>query len=589
MNKQRLVILFSLLLLIASSCVHPEPGVPPTSSIATPTTAVEPTPEIKEKHCPELLGTKEVVTDRYWLKCQVIVTGVKSEIEQVLRETELDKILKPIIQLELGQYAANDRFQGQYYEQLKQRLNRAPADPKQLRELTSILYSFTEDVAVEKVVRAINAQLYKPKAEQKSLFVFADPNYLTAPTGYSKCTSIGSLGPNVIGHGPFGQPGVANAADFTTQWAFTTLTQGAASISDVVGAESGANVLVAIFDTSPFTQEVTAPDTVTPVSIGWAQPGFTMSVIHPTLITSGLGSVVTPTVGATQHGLFSAGLIHAVASASPIRLIRVLEDNGCGDVADLGVALWGLLDELIAQNQPAVLNLSLGIYCPADCGQILIPETCPPSDKACLEEARELWFLVLPTLLAPLANTFVVAASGNDSWDEFESGAPPNEPEKPAAYDFVLGVAGSTKQDTRACYSNLAVVNDDIAAPSGDGGSAVITETQSNGTVVLQNHTCAPVADTCADPACEFGLVSTVQQTFTTTGYAYWSGTSFAAPLVSGAAAVCLNQGKTAAQVLQALRSTARPSQILPTAVDHDSLGSGILDLVSLMKDCQAK
>lgn len=588
MDKQRLVILLSLLLLIVAGCINPNPVGPPTSPVLTPTVAVEPTPEIKEKHCPELLGTTEVVTDRYWLKCQVIVTGIKSEIEQVLRQTELDNILQPIINLELGRYAANDRYQGQYYEQLKRWLKRTPADPKQLSELSSILYGFTKDVPVEEVVRRINAQLYKPNTEQGALFVFADPNYLTQPTGDSKCTSIGSLGPNVIGHGPFGQPGTADATAFAGQWAFDTLTQGS-SISDVVGAESGANVLVAIFDTSPFTQEVTAPDTLTPVSINWAQPSFTMSVIHPTLVGSGLGTVVTPTIGATQHGLFSAGLIHAIAVASPIRLIRVLEDNGCGDVADLGVALWNLLDELIAQNQAAVLNLSLGIYCPEDCGKILIPETCALDGTACLDAARELVFLALPTLFAPLSNAFVVAASGNDSWDEFESGMPPNEPEKPAAYDFVLGVAGSTKQDTRACYSNLAVVNDDIAAPSGDGGAAVVPETQSDGTVINQSHTCAPVADTCSGSACEHGLISTVQQSFKSTGYAYWSGTSFATPLVSGAAAVCLSNGKSGEQVLQALRSTARPSQIPPTAVDHDSLGSGILDLPALMKVCQAK
>jgi hypothetical protein len=119
----------------------------------------------------------------------------------------------------------------------------------------------------------------------------------------------------------------------------------------------------------------------------------------------------------------------------------------------------------------------------------------------------------------------IVAAAGNDSW-----GAPQPEPAQvPASYDFVTGVQASNVGRGRACFSNQG----DVAAPG------------------------------CA-------LISLVNEP----GYRLWSGSSFATPLVSGAAALILEQhtGQISARaVANRIKTGACPSPdgTLPNGILH--------------------
>jgi subtilisin family serine protease len=66
------------------------------------------------------------------------------------------------------------------------------------------------------------------------------------------------------------------------------------------------------------------------------------------------------------------------------------------------------------------------------------------------------------------------------------------------------------------------------------------------------------------------------------TSWARWSGTSFAAPLVAGGAALLLERypGLAPAQVKDVLQATAQPYPVAPTP--PDTMGTGVLDLAAL-------
>jgi subtilisin family serine protease len=234
----------------------------------------------------------------------------------------------------------------------------------------------------------------------------------------------------------------------------------------------------------------------------------------------------------SSHGLFVAGLAYAVAPDSDLSLIRVLEEDGCGTLYHIVEGIDAFMDESRAKKQDlhsTVINLSFGLHRPS-------PELnfALPSNIGTLER-------VLQGAISE--GVTIVAAAGNDSYE-----GPPNpvrEMELPAGYEYVIGVAASSIDRGRGCFSNKG----DIAAPGGNG---------------VQSGT-----DPCAIPACsddpEPCLISLVYGP--PAGYAYWVGTSFAAPLVSGQRAL----------LLQATPSVGLESAVCPAATPT-SLPNGIIN-----------
>jgi subtilisin family serine protease len=137
----------------------------------------------------------------------------------------------------------------------------------------------------------------------------------------------------------------------------------------------------------------------------------------------------------------------------------------------------------------------------------------------------------------------IVAAVGNDGCLK-EGGA--NETQYPAAYPHVIGVAASNKSGGIACYSNQGP-EVDLAAP----GTAVAVATARGSR-----------PDTYESP----------------TGYGSATGTSFAAPIVSGAAALITAMHRTwnADDVRAALQSSA--TNVGARGWDQRS-GAGLLNL----------
>ncbi len=304
---------------------------------------------------------------------------------------------------------------------------------------------------------------------------------------------------------------------FYSQWAFSQ--RGLqARVGPDAPANAGKGVRVGIFDTSPF-----------PVTFSHADfdldPDLHLTLTHP--IPGGMIGGCGPGPAA-DHGLFIAGLIHALAPHRDIRLIRVLDDAAQGLMSILLGALQDFIRDTAHESelQGAVINLSLGLTASSE------DATAEPTSLRLLLDVADALGMV------------VVAAAGNDSAPT--PGSRP--PQIPAAWDTVIGVAACNYDRKLACFSNAG----DILAPGGGGLMPA----------------CLPGLNRCRGTDCRYALISL--STASWTGFSYGVGSSYAAPLVSGMAARLLSHDGPApgAQI--------RPKILAQTAGDGIASGQGI-------------
>jgi len=325
--------------------------------------------------------------------------------------------------------------------------------------------------------------------------------------------------PFEVGGSSGGWGGEAQPAIFWQQWAFRQIDLQADGSGR--GKLTGDGVTVAVFDTSPFQPGVRPPRLPEPINLKLAFPPMA-NELAPAPVPSASGVMTNP-ITVADHGLFAAGLVYAVAPQSEIHLVRVLNDYGCGDLWTLNNAInqWTAQQTKGERLDKVVLNLSLGVHQPRDFARANWPAEIVSLDEA-LRNARG-------------RGAVIVAASGNDSYD---SGVA-RPMQLPADWDYVIGVAASNQDPDFACYSNLG----DVLAPGADGGP-------------WEDGKCRPIAHTCKpdQAGCPFGLVSLA--TTTKTGYRFWVGTSFAAPVVSGQAALLLSGGLAADRAPTCIQGT---------------------------------
>jgi len=487
----------------------------------------------------------EKASNDIFMDNQIIITGPQASVQAIVSNPQLKLGLTLLEDCDLGYLGERSAPQPATLptaNQVKEPTNTLFANPAltedQRNSLVLRLYQTDGSRLVEDVIRDINrighGDLEHPQ------YVYADPNYLTDPLQNGSCGN-----PFSGGGSPFSGGGSAYAGyyptppapalsvnDFLHQWAFldTTAMPGGIALPATFGSSSSDKANVAVFDTSPWSQTtlnitVSLPDNST----------FDLEVTNEVQTTVVVNN--PPTYNISDHGLFVAGLIHAIAPESKLHLIRVLNDDGCGDLMTIATAIHHYISQMsAARTQPnlknVVMNFSLGVHVPDQEYRDRNP------DVKWNELDDELASLKEAIGNANDLGAIIVAAAGNDS----AGLSAPAEPELPAGYEHVLAVAANNDQGQWSCYSNAG----DLSAPGGDGGAGENPDGSPN--------PCVPRASSWNNPAdcsltkslaiyeCKYGVISLSRKAGTnSTEYIYWVGTSFASPLVSGLAAQALD------------------------------------------------
>jgi hypothetical protein len=520
-NRWYVTLVLCLTLLLAGMVSGCEPSPPPTE---TPEVVTDTLEEIRQAcQAQSERGRKEQSVipeglkyppyqDLLYIKDQVIVTGPQEDVSAVIEI--LDLALERLDKVDLG---AQD----------------------QSKQVAIQLHQISDGKSVEQVTCEIN-ELRETKPE---LAVFADPNYHTSPAGGwtgggSSWTQNGEWAKAPLGGGLAEAP----SGQFLTQWAFGTDGIGLfdSNGNRLVTRMGREEIRIGIFDTSPFTEVAVGEERVIPfqdlmrgVNLKPSAEEAPLTVWHPVELTPapdcpGVNRRTGTSLegqNISNHGLFVAGLAHAVAPSSEIYLVRVLENDGCGGLFAIYKGIEIFKDKMRNEDgtlDGTVINLSLGIHEPPNPSRFGLPE-----EVTSLEHMLE---------MAVEEGAIVVAAAGNDSFDKLPPG-PPSQMEIPAQYPFVIGVAASNVESGRGCFSNMG----DMGAPGGDGE-------------LVEKTPCA-LPDCLKTP--DLCLISLAQGS--STGYAYWVGTSFSTPLVSGLASLLLNAGVPPTDVFGALQAGATP------------------------------
>ncbi len=495
-------------------------------------------------------GLRKFKPRQNFIDRQVIITGKPAEIDSIVGKVKQTLSTIPDIDIDAD-----------------------PWDSIVLNDDMEIrLYDIGPDES-ESAVWKVVEEIYSQAAADK-IIVFADPNFITRD--YANGQSGGVAG------GSGGNTGGEAAGEaFRNHWAFKE--QNGVDKNNVISwgislesdegrpTQEGAGVNIVILDTVDQriisdVDKLADPDyaqdlgNVQPVEISRRDAEVTqtgrwtvdeLAALNTLRLGFAAVSLTTPMEivderlgvdahDVREHGVFVAGLAQRVAPQAELYLARVLDDHGHGDLFSLLQALHDLSGQLASTDM--VLNLSLGAAVSVDAMiragvwdavrdlYIATHENVTGTMMDLLDDLLKK-YLYIPSLRMLVkrlhdAGVVIIAAAGNESANTY--GHRPSQ--IPARYPEVIGVAASGKNGLISCFSNEG----DVQAP---GGSA----TGPGCDMRNLGQFCECQGD-CRD----YALISIVpRDSDNHSGFAYWRGTSFAAPMVSGLAALIIEKHKT--------------------------------------------
>jgi subtilisin family serine protease len=412
------------------------------------------------------------------------------------------------------------------------------------------------------------------EATKANKIAFADPNFVTGDPG----PGSGGGGSGGVGGGPGGPiGGRATRLDFIGNWAFKPFH--GIFLEDGQGRRltefTGQGIYVYIFDSvdrrleygiNRPEEDAQYPKERGPVQLPRGLPKeLEMYLSSPSARYNQDKSARVVQIQSPddlhdvdEHGVYVAGLIHRVAPDCQLHLVDVLNRRGQGELFGLLRALFLVAKrgaETVTKKTPSplnnvVINLSLGASVAENAAKISrFPEALRDLRKKLNETGAANTNQALFRILEDMVNDYhyvgslrlitkilgelgamIVAASGNDSAKEVGN----LRSQIPGRYPEVISVAASTSKGEKANFSN----HGNLMAPG--GGKAA--PDQENDDIAKKGMSQSELE--------EFAVISIVPKIDSTdTGFAYWQGTSFATPLVTGVAALmlekCLRSGDT--------------------------------------------
>ena len=384
------------------------------------------------------------------------------------------------------------------------------------------------------------------------------PNWLTS----------GGSQPGATG-GPGGKPTPYTGAANTKEYIIHPPSQ----IHDLCKGKEGEGVVVAILDTAPYDPNATGPQDSNKILDDIYDANPEHSLIKTLLVKENRPLTVFLDQGVqeksqyirsdegelpwyievkgheydmTDHGLFVAGIIHSLARRAKLRLYQVLNRYGVGDLLSVARALQKIVDDL--SNNPdtqLVVNLSLTLNTPVepghsknDLGGLILGR-----DKEWRN--RQAWPMEWISDSVYTLNSRLIAAAGNDR----KKGKERPAARYPAAFERVVGVGalpkiepGSSGRRATASYSNKS----DRPASKGIttlGGEEGEIDGMPQGVLGIYLGS-FPESDSNPNPA------------ENKNGWGWWSGTSFATPIISGITAAVLSNmppGTTTQEAIEKL------------------------------------
>jgi subtilisin family serine protease len=260
-----------------------------------------------------------------------------------------------------------------------------------------------------------------------------------------------------------------------------------------------------------------------------------------------------------DHGIFVSGLVLGAAPDADIHLLRVLNEQGVGDLQSLCALLGQTRARTNAAGKRLIVNLSLVSSIPTEADlereyrplrSVAKRQAAGSEDAGSVPPMRA--FLGGPLMDAVAAlvrdGALVVASAGNDA----KPGALRPEPRMPARDDRVLAVGAAGRGGQAAGFSNAAdalVMGNGVVAFGGDArwlASGARVDPQ-DAPVGLFSRPTVPITGAAVP-----------------TGWVSWAGTSFAAPLVTALAARIWSSQPTltAPEVLAAVRGMAGAADV---------------------------